>query len=180
LQPDKVELRGEVLLGEGGRARIEAAGKGDASSKGSRLITDGRQVHHSTGGDKVNGPREASALLAPNLRISLVRAGVLGTLAPPLPPAGAEIDPLAGPTASDFRLAGKEKAKGGDVQIIEFKVRRMGDPDKVAKVWIDPVTCHPVKYVLSWGAASVTEYYSDFKTGEAFDPSLFEMPKEAK
>jgi outer membrane lipoprotein-sorting protein len=177
MDPEGLELTGELWLDDGNRGRCELKAKKDQETDTALLISDGKKVQMSGSGGKENRPFDAPESIVRLMRICASRAGVMGTLDASQREEKAKVDPETAFTASDFKLGAKEKVADRESQAISYKLTRKGEQEASVTVWIDTETHLPLKRSMKKGSRTLTETYTEFTLDGKIDAAKFELTK---
>lgn len=180
IQPVKMTLAGEMVLGEESRLRAELEGKmGDKAVKAA-LVSDGRRLRLESSDKPAPLVLDVPVTLGRLSRICLARGGFFGVtdILDNQKSLQADADDLV--SVSDFKLWVKEKVGDREAQSVQYKLVQKGFAPAEATLWIDIETHLPLKRVIKKGGMTLSELYSEVKLDEKFDAARFELPKETK
>jgi outer membrane lipoprotein-sorting protein len=179
----KDELKGNMKLGEGNKARIEVKGTMSGGKAIDMLmVSDGTQMVAKLSGAPTQGPRDTPKSMGDLIRGTVARAGVFAGLFYQVQdrkePALDDLFQL-----SDFKIGNREKRGSREVLAIEHKITFRGANEKgMITVWIDGKTLAPEKRIFTINdrmhAVRVMEAYEGLATDAKMDDALFELPKD--
>lgn len=168
----EAHLTGRMVLGEGGRARLEAQGTWGGEDASLLLVSNGDRMRLSNGTDTTETatPPELKEALV----VGLTRMGVLHNLA--------RLTELAAPDHADGDVRGWVQARNihrGERGSVDFDVQVDGETTGSAVLFLAPGVELPGErrqtVQFPQGEMRVTEVYGAVSTGAGADPSAFEM-----
>lgn len=168
----EVDLGGRLLLGEGGRARLESEGTFAGDEVSLLLVSDGRRMRMTNGADTTEVA--APPALREALVVGLTRMGVLHNLA--------RLTELAPPDHADGGV--REWVEPVDFRreergAVGFDIRVAGERTGSARLFLAPGTGLPGErrqtVRFPEGEMQVTELYGAVSIGAGMEPGTFEL-----
>jgi hypothetical protein len=177
---NSVRYKGSLLLGEGGKARLEINEASEAKAIRVRLVSDGTRLSYQDNGMPTPKLEDTPKDLGADMLTWLARPGLFSPQAP-LPDVKAD-DARDRFRVSDFRHDKEEKIGGRVTQRLSYRLAVKGQRDPFSVVvWIDSKTGLPVKRMVSsrigGEKTTVVETYTKLTLDGKTDAKKFRLPE---
>jgi outer membrane lipoprotein-sorting protein len=180
------EIKGSVLIAEGGKLRFDARAMFDQKADRMILISDGTTLRaiNRDGAPRDNPvPKNFMPAILKSVKNVGVLTGFLITREGRADARDIKLDDLF--KTSDFKLGAKEKIGDKATQSLEYKVSFHADGKDITStviLWLDAKTHVPARHVLKAkiqgeGEIIITQNYTTFRLDGKLDAKQFELPK---